>query len=430
MKCLRIAVVGLILYAHQLLADQDTRWIASPHAWLHQDASSDSPINHHLWINAPVSLVEQTADWCKVNDAHDAHVSGFILCKNLSDSWLNAMQTFWIQPSVAGLMAAGDYLESQLSEEQQQAEYLSYDTYVLAQQNKLSADTEQELPEVESPDRPEVPLNRPANPDFDAMKKVIEKGVKADSDLTRHFTKIDQLNIDDIESNNRIADLLRLLIKSPSFSDIKPSLFLSAQDVLFAGWAMPYDDLATIAQADISATTIKPAYATVFRDVSLIGYWDIGELEINFSKPLSIYSFAKNGLVAKHQGRQFRPDNEDNYCQDTLYSLLPSDISRDKEYPKIKEPLVEIYSNKIIPPKINVRTQIQRISGYNNRADLVDVFVHQLDLNKDGIADILIAEGELPSNIYEGTIVPWKSYFINIQGHWHYAFHFVTPECT
>jgi hypothetical protein len=56
--------------------------------------------------------------------------------------------------------------------------------------------------------------------------------------------------------------------------------------------------------------------------------------------------------------------------------------------------------------------------------------VHQLDLNKDGIADILIAEGELPSNIYEGTIVPWKSYFINIQGHWHYAFHFVTPECT
>lgn len=415
-------------------ADFNLRWPKTADVELRSEASVSSKTLYRLVPEYPVILREQKDEWCYVAVFSDTSKTGVVYCNQLASERLSDVQLFWLSPSIGKFKHIGQQLYNQLTQEQQQQQFDAYYQFVEEFNASYDALSDEQKQRVEQ-GSPELILNLPANPEFDEMKKLLAKGIKVHSDLLWRYQTPVKLVSDDPNVLNgvdhEIVDILLALIHRDILPKIKPSFFNSANEVLFVGSDADIDDLSVVADSSMKAVVSKPAYIKEFHEPTYVGYWDAGELNIRFDKPLSVYSIARNGLVGKSVGQNFSDGGAGGYCDGAMTKLLPDDFTSITGYPETQDPIVQIYSRKKIPPKINVSTQTQSIRKLlPEKENDKDMYLHQIDINKDGLTDILVVEGELPSFMYEGDFKFWSMYFINIQGEWYYASSFVTPECT
>lgn len=336
--------------------------------------------------------------------------------------------------SIEAFKLKGQLLNDQLTEEQIQAEYNRYYAFLKTYNAAYDSLTDEEKEERLQNGPPDLTIERPANPEFDAFKKLLANGIKVKDDLLWNYDTPARLTSDDRNALNgidsEVKDILLAILHNNMLPQIKPSFFESANEVLFVGAGVNIDNLSVVADTSLKAEVVKSAYVTHVREPYIVGYWDVGELNVTFTKPLSIYSIAKNGLTGKGIGKRFSDPDTYDVCDGVMPKLLPADLLPVDDYPQANNPIVEIYSRKNIPPQVNVRTRTHRLRNLLPDEELLTLHFHSIDINKDDIADVLVAEGEVPSQMYEGEFKFWSIYFINIKGNWYFADDFVTPECT
>ncbi|WP_062058080.1 hypothetical protein [Cellvibrio sp. OA-2007] len=423
MKSIYIALAVIIFLSNIAFAQsRSLYWISADLLEMHVDASSTSEIMHQWPLNTPLIKLEERGEWCKVTDINE-RLAGFVLCDQLITDKQKNMKVFWNHPSVESLITVARYIERQLTDEQTQDEYRfvseSYSLWVEEHDSTIETF--------------EIPISRQANEEFNAMKASLLKGVKVNEDLSKspyengyYFQKLEKFDAQEIYE---VGDYLDELLKRKILPRIKTSFFSSAQDVLFPAATNSVDDLSVVANSKLSAKVIKSAYGVIARgEPYIFSYWDIGKLEVTLVDPLAIYSVAKNGLVGKQTGKRF--DTESGYgdCDFGMPLYLPNDLVAVDNYPAIKYPLVQFYTQKHIPPKVHVRTHSYQLRGDSPEKDSIKVHLNTVDLNADNVADIAVTESAIPA--YESEAKTWVTYFINLNGEWYFAFNFVVPECT
>lgn len=397
-------------------------WVSSDLLDIHTEAYSASEIKHQWPLHTPLIKLEEKNEWCKVTDVNEM-VAGFVLCNQLITDKQKNMKVFWDNPSVGNLLYVAEELEKELSEEQINVE------------NKLISDTYLRWSETHNSyeDHFEVEIHRPAKEEFDAMKAVLIKGVKVKKDLSLepalnlpYFQRLFQFEAKDLYE---VGDYLDEIKSKSLLPPIKPSLFLSPQDLLFAAATISVDDLSVVANSKLSVKVVKPAYGLMGRDEPYVAaYWDIGELEVSLAAPLALYSVANNGLVGKRTGKTFGLSSTYGECDFEMPLFLPGDLIGDKNYPTIEYPLVQFYTQKNIPAKIKNITTSYQLQAISTNAENIKLHINALDLNADNLADMAITESAISE--YQGELKKWVSYFVNLNGEWYFAFSFVTPECT
>lgn len=421
-RAIKIFPVVLILVSSIAFAEsKNLYWVSIDLLDMHTEASPVSEIKHQWPLHTPLIKLTEKNDWCEVTDVNKTQV-GYVLCNQLISDKQKIMNVFWGDPSIEHFLYVAEELERNLSEEQVNAEYsLITESYSLWVETHDSDE-----------DNFEVQIDRSANQELDAMKAMLLTGIKVNKDLSLaptvnepYFQKLSQFKAEDIYE---VGDYLTEIINKSLLPAIKPSLFKSHQDLLFAAATTSVDDLSVVAATKLSAKAIKPAFGVMRREAFIKSYWDIGELEVSLADPITLYSVAHNGLVGKQTGKTFGLSPMYGECDFEMPLFLPRDLMTDENYPTIKYPLVEFYTQKIIPAKIrNVTTsyQFQSASAEN---EIIKLHINALDLDADGSADMAILESAIPE--YQGELKTWISYFVNLNGEWHFAFSFVTPECT
>lgn len=397
-------------------------WVSVDLLEMHSEASSASEIKHQLPLHTPLIKLEEKNEWCKVTDINE-RLSGFVLCNQLITDKQKNMNVFWNNPSVENLLYVARELEKENPEEQINAEIKkisdAYSVWI-----ETHNDNE---------DHFEVEIQRPANEEFDAMKAILVKGIKVKRDLSLqpvvnepYFQRLSQFDAKDIyEVGNYLEEIKNKGLLPP----IKPSLFLSPQDLLFAAATTSVDDLSVVANSKLTAKTVRSGYGVMGRDEPYVSaYWDIGELEVSLADPIALYAVANNGLVGKKTGKTFGLSSTYGECDFEMSLYLPNDLVAVDNYPEIKYPLVQFYTQKNIPSKVNVRTHSYQLRADSPEEDSIKVHLHTIDFNADNVADMAVTQGAIPAYVSETKI--WVAYFVNLNGEWYFAFNFVEPECT
>lgn len=174
----------------------------------------------------------------------------------------------------------------------------------------------------------------------------------------------------------------------------------------------------------------------------ITGFGDVGEATLRFHPALTVLSVERNGLLTAGSMSTtlgFGGGHED-YCPLVTYSRqalngtryappLSGDLVAVRGYPKRSgdSPLVAFVTSRKLDPRGT------RMSSRSANA-LVDgapgtVALHEVDLNRDGSADILVWElsrmGELDDRpVYD------RAYFVNVGGQWFDAGSYSENECT
>lgn len=425
MKSTYTALTVLIFVSGSTSAYAETSnlfWVSAEQLKIHSEALIDSEITHQLPLHTPLIKLEEKNEWCKVTDVNE-RLAGFVLCDQLITDKQKNMNVFWGNPSVENLIYVARELEKELSEEEINAEKKKISD---AYSNWIETHNATE-------DHFEVEIKRPANEEFNAMKALLVKGVKVKRDLSLqpavnepYFQRLSQLNAKDLYE---VGDYLDEIKNKSLLPPIKPSLFSSAQDLLFAAATTSVDDLSVVANSPLTAKTVRPPYGVMGRDEPYVdAYWDIGELEVSLADPIALYTVANNGLVGKKTGKAFGLSSTYGECDFEMSLYLPNDLVAVDNYPEIKYPIVQLYTQKNIPAKVNVRTDSYQLRGELPEEDSIKVHLHTVDFNADNVADIAVTESAIPAN--ESETKTWVAYFVNLKGEWYFAFNFVEPECT
>lgn len=422
-RAIKIFPVVLILVSSIAFAEsKNLYWVSIDLLDMHTEASPVSEIKHQWPLHTPLIKLTEKNDWCEVTDVNKTQV-GYVLCNQLISDKQKIMNVFWDDPSIEHFLYVAEELERELSDDQLNEEYgvitKSYSRWV--ETHNIHEDSF------------EAQIIRPANQELDAMKALLSKGIKVHKDLKNaptidepYFQKLSQLDAAEIYE---VGDYLREIISKPLLPSIKPSLFKSHQDLLFAAATTSVDDLSVVANSKLSAKVVKPAFGVIGRgEAYVLAYWDIGELEVSLADPLALYSVARNGLVGKKMGKTFGLNSMYGECDFEMPLFVPHDLEADKNYPTIEYPLVAFYTPKIIPPKIIIITTSYRFQTESPEQETIKLHINALDLDVDGLPDMAITESAIPE--YQGELKTWVSYFVNLNGEWYFAFSFVTPECT
>lgn len=232
---------------------------------------------------------------------------------------------------------------------------------------------------------------------------------------------------------------------------ITPSFFRSQADVRLATESSP-DDAAALVGARVSMTFAdKPVAWAPKHDgpavVGLTGFGDVGFANLHFMPPLTIFAVQRNGLIAASSLRTTENYGEGGpeYCSEENYSFAGLN---GKDYGKVltfgdqpvkgyselvpgSNPYVMFVTTRTLPArKVQVATRSAKIPSMDGTPGATNpVALHEVDLDGDGVADILVWETTRMGAISEGPVFD-RSYYVNIAGRWYHAGHFEQSECT
>lgn len=402
----------------------DKAWIHGSWVNLRAAPNASAQIRAQLVTNTEVALLERGEAWCLIKIPSGAE--GYMLCSLLGSEPLNLQQAtnnparaFWIAPSVGRLIEYGSLLRTGSAYQRMYS--------------KLQGGQTAHIP----------PL-----PEFERAKRTVEAGV-----TPRVSTELDRgapIEVDRMKYASLIAP-----------RPLKPSLFRHHGDVALASEA-DADALAAVTSARIAVKVVAPPSGYVARhegpEISGIsGFGDIGEAEIRFSPPMLMYFLLPNGLLSASRlskkaglgtpaespcGTFFTgPRSIDvplgEYASSTL-ELKPAE-----GFPTMRKSMLAmaafVTAQPLLKKKVMIRSRAARIpdfkipeGGEGSRPRLMDVakvVLHEVDLDGDGVTDILI--WDLPSiGGMSGALNLSREWYLNIGGHWYSAGGMDEQECT
>lgn len=382
-----------------------------------------------LVTNTPVNVVDRQGSWCQINygEGKNGHVS----CDLLGGSALTLAQTatqparaFWVAPSPNRLVAYGQSLPippafrlSELRKRVQAGDVVRY----------------------------------PPIPEFDAAKKVMKDGVLLNpAHETNRGTSID------------IAQEMSAYSVRPA--PIRPSLFRTHESVALVSEA-DADGLAAIARKKVSLVP-EGLPRGWFQNHSgpeidgVSGFWDVGSASLSFAQPLIIYSVASNGLVGAKAVRKLPfavgepPEGcGSRYTGKSLPSMAHMVWSAPLDhleydpvpgYPALEKG-VDVLTSFAVPQTFQrqsakIKTQSQALTKLPKQEFEVNperirelgpkVILYEVDLDGDGVTDVMLLEKPMRFGEVTLDIVRHRSWYLNINGEWFKAGDWEDQDCT
>lgn len=381
--------------------------------------------------------------WCAVLYAGDPRLGpalseplqAHIACNLLADQPLTLAQAakdparaFWVAPSPNRLRAYG---------------------------NALPRPAALQMPALAKTHAPDVPVAYPARPEWDAAKKLLRAGV-----LLRPDQEIDRGHpvhpLDDVKLATRPEydnmPAVAPLAAKPTLPAIAPSYFRNHASVALLH-ETDADGLAAVAGSRIS---VIPTGAPTGRfnrhsgpEIEYItGFWDVGTADQAFAPPLTLYAITHQGLVSAHTVRQRYWDisNEEHYCGGHYPGRAFNDPGDEAQpvrgYAKLSD-TAQVLARLVLPGKlppdaVKVRSKRYATSWlmpadppYRPKPERrsAAVTLHEIDLDRDGVADILRMDVPSPGSMTYEPVFEFR-WFLNVNGQWFRAGVWVDEECT
>jgi hypothetical protein len=354
----------------------------------------------YLTTNTDVEIEERSGEWCRVRSGT---IRGFMACRMLGNAKLTIeaidaklrepklsppdaldweSRGFWVSPSLVRFVAVGYRMEKAL---------LTPAMHHAEQMTERSA--------------------RPANAEFDAMKRRLEKGIVASGRPPARYIPEEPLTsamkraaLPQIRPSFFRADEPRLAIALRPFTlgdegRIGPGL----TDILSAAHGVSF-------RARI-ARPVRFAYFGAF------GVWDISEVRVTFDKEVTINGIAASGTpVSVRFSSLLTPVGNDS-CSGSSFDIEPS-----KPGPGWRSAIVA-WVGKAAPGKAAV---VSRRVGGNGKYD--KLVIETVDLDGDGVPDFSLWAGLEPPGIETETF--WKAVFGNVGGKWELLAFSQEADCT
>ncbi|WP_240456869.1 SH3 domain-containing protein [Acidovorax sp. 1608163] len=344
------------------VAPAKPRYVQGSWVNLRESAQPQSRIVAQVPANTVLQQLTERDGWCAVLYAGDARLGpplpeplqAHVACNLLADKPLtlaqagkDAARAFWVAPSPNRLRAYG---------------------------NALPRPPALQWPALVKSHTPEMPVQYPVRPEFEAAKKLLRAGVQL-----RPEQEIDRgrpVNpLDDVKLATRAVDnipAMAPLATKPTLPAIAPSHFRSHTSVALLH-ETDADGLAAVAGTRISVIPKGGPYGTFTRHQGpeidyIIGFWDVGLADQAFAPALTFYSVTHQGLVGARSlsQRYWNISNEAHYCGGH-YPDKGLDDPRDDEtapvrgYAKLSD-TAEVLVRLVVPGKlpsdaVKVKTQ-------------------------------------------------------------------------
>ncbi len=427
----------------QGVAAAKQRYVQGSWVNLRESAQSTARIVAQVPANTALQQLTERDGWCAVLYAGDARlgpplsesVQAHIACNLLADQPLtlsqagkDAARAFWVAPSPNRLRAYG---------------------------NALPRPPALQLPALAKSHAHEMPVQYPGRAEWDAAKKLMRAGVvlrpEQEIDRGRPVNPLDDLKLATRPEYDNIPAVAPLATK-PTLPAIAPSYFRSHTSVALLH-ETDADGLAAVAGTRIS---VIPTGVPVGRfnrhsgpEIEYItGFWDVGTADQAFAPALTIYAITHQGLVGAHTVRQRYWDisNEDHYCGGHYPGRGFNDPGEEAQpvrgYAKLSDS-AQVLTRLVLPAKLApdaVKVKTRRYAtSWLQPADPpirdkpqrknTAVLVHEIDLDRDGVADILRIDTPSPGGMSFEPIFDWR-WYVNINGQWFRAGYWVDQECT
>lgn len=384
-----------------------------------------------LTTNTPVDVTARQGDWCALR--YGAGKTGFVACNllgpkplTLAEAGGNAARAFWVAPSPNRLAAYGQSLPVPPA--------LKLD---VLKKTLQYGDT----------------VRFPPVAEFEAAKKLMKAGVKLDPAL-------------EVTRAEPVDPLLALKGYKLRPAAIKPSLFRTHDSVALVS-EQDADGLAAVAGSRVSLAPAGLPTAWFSRHggpeiEGLTGFWDVGHAVLSFEPAMTLYAVAANGLVgaAAVRALPFDVGGEGHYCGPrylgkslavggvatlTYTSEQGTDIALQRGYPALRdgsEVLVTLAvpRDKPLRQSAKVRTQsepVKGLKGYDRQSEpraapavAPRAVLREIDLDGDGVADVLQIETPLYIGEISVDVVYRRVWFVNINGRWFPAGEWEDQDCT
>ena len=419
------------------------RYVQGSWVNLRESAQSSARIVAQVPANTVLQQLTERDGWCAVLYAGDARLGpplpepaqAHIACNLLADQPLtlaqagkDAARAFWVAPSPNRMRAYG---------------------------NALPRPPALQLPALIKSHTPEMPVQYPTRAEWEAAKKLMRAGValrpEQEIDRGRPVNPLDDLKLATRPEYDNIPAVAPLATK-PTLPAIAPSYFRSHTSVALLH-ETDADGLAAVAGTRIS---VVPTGVPVGRfnrhsggEIEYItGFWDVGTADQAFAPALTIYAITHQGLVGAHSVRQRYWDisNEDHYCGGHYpgrgFNEPGEEAQPVRGYAKLSDS-AQVLTRLVLPAKLApdaVKVKTRRYAtSWMQPADPpirdkplrknTAVLVHEIDLDRDGVVDILRIDTPSPGGMSFEPIFDWR-WYVNINGQWFRAGYWVDQECT
>lgn len=440
MRRLRTALVlSLVLeLPGHALATENSRWVHGSWVNLRTAPSTKAEVIDRLVINTEITLQSTQGDWCEIT-INGKPLRGFLGCKFLGEKPLtladlgpdeyraNAPRAFWLAPSARRLMAAGiHFRDTLLTERQRQREEFHFE-------NNEPFDI----------DKPPGIVRYPV-PEFDAMKDLMRKGVIAAQENR--------------PGSMKWTELIQQLPNDSNGSFQSQGLYLYGYQVSLARFATPkpvgpslFKRTTDLATRSAAIENLSAQFGIIERlrilggpkwvhqrhnDPGVAGFWDMGSFELTLDKPVFEYVIGRQGLAAAvrwNNATEKHAIDADEGCSEGI-NLAMRATTPVPGYPKVKDPLVWIFTPEPLPyKKVSIKRSARRLPPpATDKPDWQEhslelIVIHEIDLDNDGIADLSVWEGMSPRF---GSEVGTRIVLANIAGEWHLIEADSYSECT
>lgn len=427
---MRAAALAFALLAGAPQAQTGPHFIHGSWVNVREAAASTARAVEQLTTNTAVEVTARQGEWCALR--YGAGKSGFVACNllgakplTLAEAGSNAARAFWVAPSPNRLAAYG---------------------------RSLTPPAALRLEALKKTLKYGDTVRFPPVAEFEAAKRRMKAGVLLDAAL-------------EVPGREPVDPLASLQGTRLRLAAIKPSLFRTHQSVALVS-EQDADGLAAVAGSRVSLTpaglpTAWHGHHDGPEIEAISGFWDVGRAELAFDPPLAVYTVAANGLVGASALSRlpFEVGGETHDCGARYRSRsLPqataviwgggdgAEMSPLKGYPALKEGSERLASlvvhGRPLAPSARVRTQSEPVKGLAlpkvEEPELVErlkalkprLVMREIDLDGDGVADLLQIEYPVEVGQIRLDFVLHRSWFLNINGQWFAAGEWEDEDCT
>ncbi|BEP94543.1 hypothetical protein GmRootA79_29270 [Acidovorax sp. A79] len=425
------------------LAPAKVRYVQGSWVNLRESAQAQASVLAQVPANTALDQLAERDGWCAVLYRGDARLGpalaaplqAHVSCNLLSDQPLtlaqagkDAARAFWVAPSPNRLRTYG---------------------------NALPRPTSLQISALTKTHPPEAPVVYPVRPEFEAAKKLLRAGVllRPDQEINRG-EPVDPLV--DLKLATRAVDHIPAvapLATRPVLPAIAPSYFRTHASVALLH-ETDADGLAAVAGTRISVVPTGAPHGSFNRHMGpeiefVTGFWDVGSADLTFAPALTLHAITHQGLVGARALRQRYWDisNADHYCGGHYPGKGFDDPREDdtvpvRGYARLSD-TAEVLARLVVPGKLPpdaVKVKTRRyVTSWMQPADPpirdkpqrkhTAVMVHEIDVDRDGVADILRIDTPAPGGMSFEPVFDWR-WYLNINGQWFRAGYRVDQECT
>lgn len=431
-------------------AAAEPQWVQGSWVNLRAAAAANGAIVDRLIVNTEVALLSKQGDWCEVT-AKTPEVRGFVTCSMLGTRAVSlaevgsptleaqqpnprysAPRAFWLAPSMVRLQAAGDHFWTVMLTDAQRAK----------EQPRRFDDKGNPIPDGDK--RP--PPVRYAIPEFEAMKDLLKHGVVAAPErrpVLVRWAELQQAVANSgttygsiqLAGDRWVPDAVGPMVRNARLNAARPSFFQREADLAPAasGIEQLSAQFGIVERLKVlgGPKWVHPRH----QDAHVRGNWDIGSFEITLDKPVLEYAVGRKGLAGLRESTaSWKYDvTEDESCS-AGFNLTPRATRSLPGYPQVKDPLVWLPVAKPVPfKKVRVTTAARKLSlapkEQEERNAYTTIFMHDVDIDGDGVPDLAVWEGMLRDG-NGGDTLGVRVVFANIGGEWFLMDADYLTECT